>query len=252
MKTCDIHQFTPTELLIYDYIIEHFNAIGSTSIRELSHKINVSSTSILRCIKKMGYESFLELKFEAKKENVKKENNKIFDTTEVARDFFSRPLFDEYGPLFERAIGLINKSDIILFLGVGTSGILAEYGARQFSNFGKRTFYNKDPFFPFQTILNTYKTTVVIALSVSGETSEVIRQVINLKKRDCKIISITDNSYSSIAKLSHINFSYHIAQEQIDDHLNITTQVPVIFIIESLAKKLYRPNQDTSATDGRI
>lgn len=240
MKQCDVHNFTFTELLIYDYIIEHYKEMASISIRELSGKVNVSSASILRCIKKMGYESFTEFRFAAKEDKTKRENRKVFHTIDVARDFFSRPLGEEYKPLLDQACQMIGKSDMLLFLGVGTSGILAEYGARQFSNIGKQAFHIKDPFYPFQTIFNTSQYAVAMILSVSGESEEVISQVTALKALNCTIISLTADGHNTIAKLSNLNIPYHVAQEKVKGVFNITTQVPVVFLLESLAKKIYQ------------
>ncbi|MFT8917746.1 MAG: SIS domain-containing protein [Oenococcus sp.] len=79
---------------------------------------------------------------------------------------------------------------------------------------------------------------VLIVLSVSGETGEAIRQITSLKNLKCKIISITNTSYSTIAKLSDINLSYNVSAEVVADTINITTQIPVLFLLEYLAREL--------------
>ena len=53
----------------------------------------------------------------------------------------------------------------IVFIGIGTSGILGKYGARYFSNIGKYSQYIEDPYYPITVDLDS---TVVIALSESG------------------------------------------------------------------------------------
>ncbi|KGH62726.1 hypothetical protein X291_07460 [Oenococcus oeni IOEB_C23] len=45
-------------------------------------------------------------------------------------------------------------------------------------------------------------------------------------------------SYSMVAKLSDINLSYNIGEEVFPDEINATSQIPVIFLLELLAREL--------------
>ncbi|MDH6363885.1 DNA-binding MurR/RpiR family transcriptional regulator [Enterococcus sp. PF1-24] len=57
----------------------------------------------------------------------------------------------------------------------------------------------------------------------------------NLK--DSSIISITNSSNSTIAKLSDVNIPYYVSREELDG-ADITSQVPALFTIEYLAKEV--------------
>lgn len=50
-------------------------------------------------------------------------------------------------------------------------------------------------------------------------------------------MSITNNRQSTIAKMSDINISYYVAEEFYES-ANITTQFPVLFLVEWLAKEV--------------
>lgn len=93
----------------------------------------------------------------------------------------------------------------------------------------------EDTFYP---ITKDMKTTVVIALSVSGETKGVIDLINQFKVSKCVILSITNQSNSTIAKMSDWNISYNMDMHQANGGYNATTQVPVLFLIEALARRI--------------
>ncbi|KRN09057.1 MurR/RpiR family transcriptional regulator [Liquorilactobacillus mali] len=239
----DLKGFTPTEILIYNYLIAHPDEALNLSIRQLGSAIHVSSASIIRCIKKMGYDSFYEFKYNLKQQQMNLQTKKLeadYDTKiiNIASTFFRRPLLQQYSHELVSFKKLISNVDSVLFFGIGTSGILAQYGARQFSNFGINSIYNVDPFYPLPQKKQSDANQIAIILSVSGETPEIVDRALSLKADNFHIISITNNNYSTLAKVSEINFSYNIKPEVIKETLNITTQIPVIFILEALARNI--------------
>ncbi len=62
--------------------------------------------------------------------------------------FFKSVNNDEFDQLLEQAVDIILSSERIIFVGAGTSGALAKYGARFFSNVGKFSNHIDDPYFP--------------------------------------------------------------------------------------------------------
>lgn len=57
-----------------------------------------------------------------------------------------------------------------------------------------------------------------------------------------KIISIINNTLSTIAKISDLNITYYVTAEFFEEY-NITTQVPVVYILESMAREIHKLNQ---------
>jgi DNA-binding MurR/RpiR family transcriptional regulator len=101
---------------------------------------------------------------------------------------------------------------------------------------GKLSLGLEDPYYPVLTDMT--EDTIVIALSVSGETELVIDLLNRFQKHKCKLLSITNDSTSTIAKMSDWNITYNMAQKMREPIYNVTTQVPVIFLIEALARRL--------------
>jgi DNA-binding MurR/RpiR family transcriptional regulator len=84
----------------------------------------------------------------------------------VLAEFFERTQNKKFISKLEDAAGIISKTETVIFIGIGSSGTFAEYGARYFSSLGKFSMYIKDWFMPAPANLNN---SITIALSVSGE-----------------------------------------------------------------------------------
>lgn len=124
---------------------------------------------------------------------------------------------------------------MVVFIGLGSSGALARYGARYFSNFGIVATALEDSLYPLTEM--KYPKISVIAMSVSGETTGVIEVVRKFQIHDCKILSITNKPNSTLAKISDWNVSYCLKSHTVNGGYNATSQVPVLFIIEALAQR---------------
>ena len=74
---------------------------------------------------------------------------------------------------------------------------------------------------------------VLFVLSVSGETPLIVSSVDNYKKKRMKVISLTNTDICTI------NFAYFMPLtyvHQTIEHMNITTQIPVIYLLETLSQ----------------
>ncbi|HZG72431.1 MAG TPA: MurR/RpiR family transcriptional regulator [Chondromyces sp.] len=235
-----IASFNELETSLYNYICRNMDKLAYMRIRELADETHVSTATILRFCRKLNCEGFSE--FKVKLKMYLKENRKtvIKSSHHSLVEFFERTLKGDLEEKMREAAHLITKADNVIFIGIGSSGILAEYGARYFSSLGKFSMYIKDPHFPIHSKLTL--NSVTIALSVSGENNFTVTHLNQLKQEGSKVISITNNKLSTIAKISDINIPYYVTEEFFEES-NITTQVPVVYILESMAREIYKLNQ---------
>lgn len=235
----NVKLLTNTELKVYEYLVQHTQKVIRMSVREIASETHVSPATVTRTISKLGFENIWECKLHLKEMDNRKHNKKVFETSEIVEEFFSRSMQSEYEEKIQSAVELIANSEVALFFGIGTSGLIAAYAARQFSNLGQSTFHIQDAYYPFHLISKQYTNTVAIVCSVSGETDITLRKVGDLKSLGSKIISITNSSTNSLARQSDINLAYHLTPEYVDDEVNVTSQLPVVFLIETLARRNY-------------
>ena len=131
-------------------------------------------------------------------------------------------------------VALIKEARDVIFYGIGLSGILAQYGHGLFNRKGIRSLYIED----FSMRLDFYEKAIAIVLSVSGNTTEVLRRIQNLKSYGTKVILISENSHNKAAQMADLCINYHLPNVKDKYYANSVTQVPVLYILERLADSL--------------
>ena len=223
------------EMLVYNYVIKNRDKVMYMTIRELADAVGVSTTTVLRFCRKLKCEGYSEFRVRFKlylEQNEPQQAN--FGASEII-SFFKGVNNDEFDNLLDQAVDIILSSERIIFVGAGTSGALAKYGARFFSNVGKFSNHIDDP---FPVTNDMARNALAIVLSVSGETEEILRFASQFSLHNCKVLSVTSHEHSRLAKLADFNLSWHVPQTRIAGVYDITTQIPVIYILESLGRKL--------------
>lgn len=232
----EIKSFNELEMSVYNYIIRNKEKVVYMKIRELADSAHVSTTTVLRFCKKAGCEGYSEFKLKFKLYLQEHQGRQPDLDISALMDFFSRAEMEAYQAALKKAADILAQSTSIVFIGTGNSGIIGKYGARYFNNAGWFSLSIDDPFTP------VYKgqsdTTVVVALSVSGETEQTISQASQLKERGCPLISITNSSNCTLAQMSDCNIAYYIPTIRIKEYFDLTSQIPVLLTIETLGRRL--------------
>ena len=231
-----IKKFTDVEILIYNYIMQNSQNIRYMTIRELADAVHVSTSAIMRFCKKLDCEGYAEFKVQFKMhlEEIK-EKQPLNDISEIIH-YFQSVNNEEFEQNISQVAQLVSQAKQIIFVGIGTSGILGKYGARYFSNIGKFSYFIDDPFYP--NIGGISDDAVVIMLSVSGETEQTLNLARFFLQQRCTLVSITNSTNSTLAKMSQYNLSYYMTNQKNQKDYDITTQVPVVFILESIGRRL--------------
>ncbi|AOH54997.1 RpiR family transcriptional regulator [Peribacillus muralis] len=232
-----IASFNELECSLYGYITKNAEKVAYMRIRELADENHVSTSTVLRFCRKVDCAGYSEFKVKLKMYMSEKQHIKLKSTQHSLSEFVERTLKGSFESYIQETARLIAQAESVIFLGIGSSGIMAEYGSRYVSSLGKSSLYIKDPFFPIQS--KDSSNSVTIALSVSGETAEIIDLIKCLKEVGSTIVSITNNKVSTIARISDLNIAYFVTEEY-SGKSNITTQIPVVYLLEAIAKELYK------------
>ncbi|AIR06079.1 MULTISPECIES: MurR/RpiR family transcriptional regulator [Cedecea] len=224
------------EMMVYNFVIKNKDKVMYMTIRELADAAGVSTTTVLRFCRKLNCEGYSEFRVRFKLYLEQTESQPAnFGSSEII-SFFKSTNNEEFDTLIDHAVDIICSSERIIFVGAGTSGALAKYGARFFSNVGKFSNHIDDPYFPVTN--DMARNALAIVLSVSGETEEILRFASQFSLHHCKVMSITSHENSSLAKLADFNISWHIPPVRIAGVYDITTQIPVIYILETIGRRL--------------
>lgn len=85
-----IKKLSGLELTVYHYIIENVKAVQKMTIRELSEKSHVSTSTILRFCSKMNCEGFSELKYKLKEETGDSVIEQLYDPSFQVASFLRK------------------------------------------------------------------------------------------------------------------------------------------------------------------
>ncbi|TYA99903.1 MurR/RpiR family transcriptional regulator [Lactobacillus sp. SL9-6] len=231
-----IQQFNPTELRIYQYVIQHADSVSYMSIRQLASAIHVSPTTILRFCYRLDCQGYQDFKDRLRHDRERELNRAPQADLAELQHYFARVNTTAFEVKLQPALQLLRASSTIIFYGIGSSGKLAEYGARLFTNQDKFAVALTDPYYPKQLTLPPEA--VIFVLSESGEGTDLMALLTALQQQKLPVLSLTNRPTCTLAKLSTWNLTYNLTSVRINGNYNATSQVPVLFSLEALAKQL--------------
>ena len=204
------NEFSDKEKDIADYIMQHGDKIKNTGITDLAKDIGTSGATITRFAKKIGCDSFVDMK-------IKLSSNKVETHVSDEDGIFSHA-YKYYNEVIERTKMLIDKNSIyqvvneikkaknIYIYGVGSSGLTAEEMMHRLLRMGFNVHSISDSHMMIINSSIVSENDLVIGISISGETQEVLQALKISKRNKAKIVSITSFEGSSINKYSDIKF----------------------------------------------
>lgn len=117
--------------------------------------------------------------------------------------------------------------------GVGSSGIAAVELQNRLLRFGKLSNAFTDSHFQIMNASITNSRDLIIAISLSGATQDLIDSLVIAKKNKVKIISITNHILSPVAKLSD-NVLLTAGRETLLDGGSLIGKISQLYIIDIL------------------
>ncbi len=163
-------------------------------------------------------------------------------------------LADSIGDDFENAINMILKSrGKVIMTGIGKSGLIARKIAATLASTGTPSFF-MHPTEAFHGDLGMIsKEDIVLALSHSGETDDVLKIIPFIHSNGNTIISMSGNSDSTLAKHSDIHLCVGIKQEACILNLAPTTSTTSQLAMgDALAVTLMQMRNFTSVDFARL
>lgn len=210
-------EFTPSDKKIGEYIIDNPEQIVNYNTLQLAEIIKTSQSAIIRFIKKIGYKGYIDFKIDVAKsleenneflldevisknesiENIiSKSKNNVLSTVEKTYALINTEAIN-------RSIADINKANNIYLAGVGSSGLICEDFSYKLQRSGKKVFYQVDAHTNLALVSNIDKDDLLIAISYSGLTKEILIASEYAKKVGAKVISISKSLNSTLAHNSN-------------------------------------------------
>ncbi|MEY8444872.1 MurR/RpiR family transcriptional regulator [Enterococcus ratti] len=210
--------YTTVEQKIVDFIIDDPQAILTMSVHELASKLSISSATVVRFSKMIGLKGFTDLKQHisaaltkiispeslqevAKNDSVAKIKKKVLVRMNHMADQVNAVLEDEQ---VEQATKLIGDSKHVLVFGLGASSLVAQDIFQKFSRIGKQCFVTTDITLMATSMTVFKEKACFIAISNSGETTEVVKLSNLADSLAIPVIGITGQIHSYVASKAAI------------------------------------------------
>lgn len=250
-----------SDKILIKYIKEHADIFCTTPIALLADDCGVSEATITRFVRKMGFSSLQLFKLTLTEEmvNSKKRTiiskdiscdesimvtaNKLLANNITTLEQTVNNLSEE---IIAKSVDMLKKAERIFFIGLGNSGFVADDSAYKFMRIGfnAKGVDNSHLIMLHMALLR--ENDVVVVISHTGESIEIIKAVQLAKQNGTKLIVVTSNRDSILTKYADICIFYE-ARESILETGSITTKLTQIFIIDLIYTQVVKQTMDLAA-----
>jgi DNA-binding MurR/RpiR family transcriptional regulator len=211
------------ERIVAEYFLEQLNDIAFLSIHDISEKLNVGPSSVVRFAKKLGYAGFLELKNDIKThiklsiapleqfrlsiEGTSLPVTSIQQIAEFEVNNINHLVNNFSEESLQKAISILSRAPIIYTAGFNLSSFLAGITSYLLHRVGMKSFpANLGGRSLDEQLVTMNGDDALIAFSLPPYSSQTIRAAQFAKRLGCKVISITNSPASPIVKHSDVVF----------------------------------------------
>ena len=237
---------TKSDKVLIEYIKENIEDVFYKSISQISKESGIGEATITRFSKKMGYSGLQDFKVTLAREISGLKNRKIINRS-IENDEgvmeSARKLFNSNIRILENTFNIIDGNDIekatdmiinakkVFFIGIGYSGMTAEDSNYKFSRIGFNCMSLDSSHNMIMMASLMDEDDVIVAISHSGETDEIIKTVNIAKSNGASVISVTEDKSSRLRDVSDVNLGY-FSGESILETGSISSKLAQFFIID--------------------
>lgn len=228
---------TATEKDVLHFIIDNQEYVVNATSRDVASKCNVSKTVVINLSQKIGFEGFNEYRYYLKEQL---NNNTIEANSEFSSDILNaieRTIRLNKEEELNEIVDKILATETIYVIGRGSSKYMCSYLTHLLMTLKIKTIVIQD-FNHYDVIGQTMnENDLMIAISLSGETTITVNtaKIAAMKKRE--IISFTAFSNNSLANLANNNVYFF--SDNVDTRVHDTiSRTTLVFVIELLVNKI--------------
>lgn len=220
--------FTQTDKNIASYILNNKDLIINQSSIDLAKNTKSSQAAVTRFVKKIGYNSFVDMKISIAKafeeesdfiEDEIKKSDKTKDIINKSKANIQKTIEKTYALIdeekIEKACQILNKAKKIYLSGVAGSGLICEDFYYKLLRAGVDVYYEKDAHTNLSRISHIGKNDLLIAITYGAKTKEVLESFNYAKIKGASLISISKNENSKLAKDSDVFIKIPSSEKEI-------------------------------------
>jgi len=245
--------YTKAEYKLYAYIDAHMETVMYNSLTELAEICAVGEATILRFCRKIGYKGYQDFKLAAAQEITNSPSKPSIEDTHISRIRFNmQKVIEDTNQVLDAksldvAIEWMDTYHDIVIYGVGHSGITALDFQSRLMRVGKNVQVIADPHFQVMRSCSASEQTLVIAISLTGSTKDVVDAVSIAKDKGAKVIAITSYVRSPLTKFADTVLLTSGKESPLDGG-SMVGKVSQLFVIDALCTGLILKNMDYAQT----
>ncbi len=226
---------TQVERSISDFFVNNVKLIDFSS-KNISQILYVSEATMSRFAKKCGYKGYRELIYSYEKDLQEEiQDRDISLLTRRVKGNYKKLLDESFDILNEDQINRIsallhNKSRVFVY-GMGSSGYVAQEFQLRFMRLGLNVEAVTDSQMIQMNAALADETSLIIAISLSGKTKEVMKAVGIAKQNHARVILITSNHTLNEEKYCD-EILYVAMAKNLDGGTTISPQFPILIMID--------------------
>ncbi len=236
-------KLSKNEKRIADFLLTEDRSLNSMTITELSEKVQTSGASIVRFVKKFGFEGYREFKIYLAKEEYHLVGKSISEDDDL-QNVYSKVCDDVYSTLIKtknvlsndllcKAYNCLIEAEEIFIYGVGNSFCVAQDAYHKFQRLGLHAQAIGDSHFQIISAAKATEKTIVVAISHSGTTKDIIEAVQLAKQYGARVVAFTSEPKSPLAKMADISL-ITISDEVNYRVLGLSSRFAQLAIIDAL------------------
>ncbi|XJS09820.1 MurR/RpiR family transcriptional regulator [Aerococcaceae bacterium WGS1372] len=216
------------EKKIADFIINWPEETIYLSAKELGEKSGSSAPTVIRFCRRLDVDGFTQLKLMLSSElsSLNKKGYSDITENESFTEIKNKLLGNAHQALLDTAslineaavmdaVILIEQADILYIYGIGSSYLVAKNFAQKWSRIGKNCIVESDPHILIAAMTGNNQKALFVAISNSGETSEVVKLTKLARRVQCKSISITHFGKNLLSEFADVSINHSKANEQL-------------------------------------
>lgn len=244
------HTFTKSENKIHGYIRDNGQSVLYHSLTELSEACGVAEATVLRFFRKLEFKGFQDFKFmlaqeisqaihhDGEETYIEKVKNNIIEA--INGSFEIIRLED-----LQAVVDTIDASNDVVIFGIGSSGIAGLDMQNRLMRIGKQTTIITDSHFQIMRASSMSENSVVIAISLTGSTKDIVDAVQIAKENKATIIALTNYAKSPLTKFSD-QVLLSSAKESPLDSGSLVSKISQLYLIDLICTGLTMKNYQES------
>ncbi|MBY7144489.1 MurR/RpiR family transcriptional regulator [Virgibacillus sp. NKC19-3] len=242
------NQFTKSELKLYRYITENFEETLYESLTGIANACHVGDATVLRFCRKLGYKGYQDFKLSLARElstHQKEDHNETY--TRKVRNNMTQAIEDTYTLIdndqLQQAIDKIHHTQTVVVYGVSSSGIAGLDMQNRLMRIGRNIEIITDSHNQMIRSNSADQETVIIAISLTGSTKDIVDAVENGKKNGATIIAITNYTESPLADFANIILLTSAKENPLDSG-SLVSKISQLFVIDLLCTGITMKNRE--------